>query len=103
MKRVIDRMVYNTETAELVYEFSNGLSFSDFNALREKLYLTKKGNWFLHYHGGANTKYAEKSGQWSGEGMGIVPFGYEEALEWLEKHEATEMIEKHFGDELEEA
>jgi hypothetical protein len=103
MKKVIDRMVYNTETAELVYEFSNGRGFSDYNFLREDLYLTKKGNWFLYYHGGAATKYSENSGQWSSDGRGIIPFSADEALEWLEKRDATEEIEKHFSNLLEEA
>lgn len=55
MKKVINGKVYNTETAEEVasYSFSNS---NDFRYIREKLYRTKKGNWFLYGEGGPMTK-----------------------------------------------
>jgi len=45
MKKIINRKVYNTETAELIGEYWNGLSINDFHYVYEELYITKKGNY----------------------------------------------------------
>ncbi|SHK06544.1 hypothetical protein SAMN02745975_03562 [Geosporobacter subterraneus DSM 17957] len=47
MKKIINRKVYNTETAELLGKYWNSLGNDDFNYLHEELYITKKGNMFL--------------------------------------------------------
>lgn len=49
MKRIINKKVYNTETATLIAETTNGLSYSDFNCIKEDLYRTKKGQYFINY------------------------------------------------------
>lgn len=38
MKKIIKNRVYDTSTAKKIGEFSNGLSYSDFDYLRETLY-----------------------------------------------------------------
>lgn len=103
MKRVINRKVYNTETATLVAEFDNGLGYNDFNAVREKLYITKKGNWFLHAWGGAASEYAETNGQYAHDADHIIPFYPEDALDFLERVNDNDAIEKYFSSEIEEA
>lgn len=102
MKRIINKKVYNTETATLIAETTNGLSHNDFNYIQEDLYITKKGQYFINYYGGAATCYAEKNGQYSSEGEGIILYSNEEALRFLEAHNFTEEIEKYFADEIEE-
>ncbi|SDZ00521.1 hypothetical protein SAMN05660462_01515 [Proteiniborus ethanoligenes] len=103
MKKIINRKVYNTETAELLGKYWNGLGNDDFNYLHEELYITKKGSMFLCYSGGALSKYGE-SGYGCGWGTeGIIPLEPEEAYEWLEKNDCHEAIEKYFADKLEEA
>lgn len=99
MKKIINRKVYNTETAELLDEYWNGLSTKDFHYIYEQLYKTKKGNWFLYYSGGALSKYGE-----SGSGTeGIIPLEPEEAYEWLERNDCFELIDKYFSDVIEDA
>lgn len=101
---VIKHKRYNTETATLIGEWGNGLGCGDFNAMTEKLYVTKKGSFFLYYWGGARTKYADAA--WGGgrcEGEGIRPMDASDALSWLEKHDCIEGIEKYFADKIEDA
>ena len=103
MKKIITRKVYNTETAELIGKYWNGLSTNDFHYVYEELYITKKGSWFLYYSGGALSKYGE-SGYGRGWGTeGIIPLESEEAYKWLERNDCHEAIEKYFSDKLEEA
>jgi len=103
MKQIINKKTYDTKTAELIASWNNNLSNSDFNAIREELYLTKKGAWFFCYWGGANTCYSETAGNCSSEGSGIKVMSSEEAYKWLESNQFTEAIEKYFSSEIEEA
>lgn len=103
MKKVVNGKVYNTDTAEEVANYSNGLGGRDFRNVDESLYKTKKGAWFLAGEGGPMTKYARACGNMTGGGDDIIPMSAEEALEWLEHHDETEAIEEHFADSIEEA
>jgi len=99
MKKIINRKVYNTETAELIGKYWNGLSTNDFHYVYEELYITKKGNWFLYYSGGALSKYGESGRRTEG----IIPLEPEGAYEWLERNDCFEVIDKYFSDFLEDA
>jgi len=103
MKRIIDNKVYNTETATKVGSYSNFLGPSDFNFINETLYITKKGNWFLEYCGGARTRYCKPVGNMTGGGEGILVLSEDEAYDFLEEHHLTEAIQKHFEHRIEEA
>jgi hypothetical protein len=103
MKAIINGKRYNTETAEHIAKFHNGLSHSDFNYIYETLYRTKKGNWFLHGEGGAATKYSKAAGNMSSGGEHIVPMNDDEVKTWLENTEHPEVIEKYFPDDIEDA
>jgi hypothetical protein len=103
MKKVIDGKLYNTETAEEIANWSNGLSYSDFNNCEESLFLTKKGAWFLQGEGGAMSKYSRPCGDMTGGGSGFEVLTPDEAMKWLENHNGEEAIIKHFSDVLEEA
>lgn len=95
--------VFNTETAEMIAHYDNGLGSRDFRNLSEGLYITKKGNYFLAGDGGPMTKYAEPCGSnsWGG-GSGIEHISKSEALEWCEMHEIdADIIAKYF--DVEEA
>ncbi len=104
-KRVVDRKVYDTDTAELVHEYWNGYSSRDFKCISEQLYKTPKGNFFLLGAGGAMTKYAVDCGNnsRSGSSDNIIPLTKEEAIEWLETHDGSEKILELFPEEVEEA
>ena len=103
-KKVISPKVYNTETAELVHGYWNGLSTSDFRNVSEDLYRTKNGNYFILGSGGAMSKYAVSCGNsMCGSSDNIVPISEEEVINWLEKHDGDDVITKLFADRLQEA
>ena len=85
MKKVIEGKLYNTETADSLAEWGNGLCYTDFNFLSETLYRTKKGKFYLHGCGGARTRYSEAYGNCRGEGEDIVPLSEAEARKWVEE------------------
>ncbi len=103
MKKIIEGKVYNTETASLIGEYDNGLGHRDFNYVFEKLYKTKKGNYFLAGEGGANSKYSKPSGDGWCDGEGIIPLSKKTALQWAEHYMHSEIIQKEFAEMLEEA
>ena len=101
MKQIIDGMMYNTKTATIIGEYSNGLGESDFRYCWEDLYVTKKGNFFLDGEGGSMSKYSRPCGNMTGGGSRIIALTKEEALEWCEAHLDADEFEEYF--ELEEA
>jgi len=103
MKQIIDGKTYNTDTADCIGNYSNGLGQSDFNNIDEDLYITKKGAFFLYGDGGAMTKYSEPCGNMTREGSGIIPLSEMEALSWMENNGDIEDIEKHFSGLVKEA
>ncbi len=104
-KKVINRKVYDTAMAELIHEYWNGYSNSDFHYLTEDLYRTPKGNFFLLGSGGAMSKYSVDCGNNSSGGSSdnIVPLDKDEVIDWLEAHGGSERILELFPDEVEEA
>jgi len=103
MKKVINGKLYNTETAEKLGDYWNGLGSSNFNNCSEILFKTKKGNYFLHGKGGAATKYAECSGKYASEGVDIIEYTRRDAMEWLSEHDFPNIVEEEFPDLIEEA
>lgn len=102
MRQVINGKVYDTETAELVHEWSNGHYAGDFHRTEETLYRTPRGAYFLHGEGGALSPYSVPVGNWRGGGSEIRPLTEPEALAWLEgKGAPAEVIEGLF--QVEEA
>jgi hypothetical protein len=105
MKKVIDKKLYDTDTADKIAEWDNGhTSKRDFHYCSEDMYRTKKGSWFLYGEGGAASKYAESCGQnETCGGAAIVPLTPDEALEWLSGHGFADEAEKYFSSEIVEA
>lgn len=103
MKQVINRKVYDTETAECLATYDNGLSRSDFRCLSESLYKTKKGAYFLAGEGGPKTRYAEACGNMTSGSSKIIPLTRDEAIEWCEQYRMTSVLKKEFADALEDA
>jgi hypothetical protein len=103
MKKIINRKVYNTETATKIATWDNGLPDNNVHAIEELLYHTEKGAYFLQYWGGAATDYAKSYGVTSSDNSGIKALDDSEAYEWLEKHNFAAEIESHFPDQIEEA
>jgi len=103
MQKVIDRKLYDTETANQIANWSNGRRCTDFAYIEETLYQTKKGNWFLHYEGGAASQYSKSVTGGSAGSEGIKALDNEEAYDWLEAKADADTIKEYFRDEIEEA
>ncbi|MFL0250638.1 hypothetical protein ACJDT4_09420 [Clostridium neuense] len=103
MKKVIEKKVYNTETATLIAEYWNGLGEDDFMYCEEYLYRTRKGSYFLRGSGGPLTKYSESNENQTWGISTIIPISKEEAYEWLEANDKTEAIEEYFSNDIDEA
>ena len=104
MKAIIDRKQYNTETAELVADYSNGLGGGDFNHVREALYRTPKGRYFLHGKGGSMSSWAVRhadNGSSGGEGLRSVSNAL--AYEWAERCLDPGEVLEIFPDMVEDA
>jgi hypothetical protein len=103
MKRIIEKKVYDTETATMVATTSFGNS-SDFKSFAESLYRTKKGNYFLKYRGGPLSKYGVNEGSAGTRGdSGIIVFTHDEAFEWLVSANESDLAAEMFPDKITEA
>ena len=99
MRKVIGGKVYDSETAEEVGSYDNGMGTRDFNHYNETLYKTKNGRYFLCGSGGAASHYAKQCGSnTTCGGSRLIPHSEEDALRWCENNNvAVEEIETHFG------
>jgi hypothetical protein len=100
MNMIIDGKKYDTDTAEKVAGWGNGLHHGDFKHVYEELYRTSKGSWFLHGEGGPMSPYAEGIGRERWNGQRIVPMTDTEAQAWLESHRRVEALEKWFAESI---
>lgn len=98
MKKIIGGRKYDTDTAALIGEWSDGYP-RDFRYECETLYRKRTGEYFLHGEGGAMSKYAVSHGDnsWGG-GEEIIPLSYDRAREWAEKHLDADDYEAAFGE-----
>jgi hypothetical protein len=104
MKTIKNGKIYDTEQAEKICKYSNGLGKRDFRHLRETLYKTEKGNYFLYGTGGPKTKYSTRTANGTSGGKEIKPVSKNEVLDWAEKRGVdVETIEDEFKDQLEQA
>jgi len=102
MKKTINGLTYNTETAALIGSDSYNGSCTDFQSWEENLYVTSKGNYFLQGSGGPMSKYSTPIGNnGRGGGSDIIPLSKEDALAWAEEHDQDAV--EHFVDMVEEA
>lgn len=95
-RKIINGKLYDTETAEFVGSYSNGLGVGNFRNSSEELYKTKKGRWFLCGEGGAMSAWSESYGDSQGPGENIIALTEDEAKEWLEEHSDADTYEQHF-------
>ena len=97
MRKVIRGKLYDTDTATMVAEWSDGYP-RDFRYVSETLYRKRTGEYFVHGEGGPMSRYAESRGQnqYVG-GEAIRPLSYDEAREWTEAHADVDVYESEFG------
>ena len=60
MKRIICKVEYDTDTAELVTKRAHG-TFGDPAGYEERLYKTPEGKYFFYMVGGAQSPFAEET------------------------------------------
>jgi hypothetical protein len=92
VKSVIDGKLYDTEKAEYIAGWDNGQLNSNLDMVTEKLYQTKKGNFFLHREGGARSIY-------DGEPAIKPLYEEDEVKEWLENRRKAEAYIELFDPE----
>jgi len=102
MKQIINRKVYDTETAEQIANHGSIADQGDFYALAETLYKNTSGEYFLHCQGGAATRYAEQTNNGTTYGEEIQVLTKKEALDWCEERSINaDCIIEEFADMLE--
>lgn len=98
MKKIINKKMYNTESAECVGSdsFSNQ---RDFHYWSEELYRKSSGEFFLYGEGGPLSSYRKEvdMNEWSG-GWDIIPMTDEEARDWAEGHLSADEYIDIFGE-----
>lgn len=103
MKKVINKKVYNTDTATQIGVWENGHYTSDFAYACERLYVTRKGAYFIHGEGGAYSSYRAACGNSFGYGEEIKVLTESEALAWASEKLGGDIVDEHFSGLLEEA
>ena len=99
MKKIINGRLYNTETAEKIAEWNNGIYGNDFRSCEETLYKKKTGEYFIYGSGGALSKYSVPCGNNGSSGASdITPVTKEQAKIWLETKGDTETYIHEFGE-----
>lgn len=97
MRKIIRGRMYNTETAQRIGSWDNGMSGGDLEYTSETLYRKRTGEFFLDGCGGARSRYAEVDGNMMAPGNRIVPMTFDQAREWAEEHLTPEKYESAFG------
>lgn len=98
MKKIIEGHVYDTDKATEIGCADNGLAYNDLNWVRDTLYRTRSGRYFIHGEGGANTRYAEvrENNSWIA-GERITPMLTREARIWAEQNLDADEYEAAFS------
>ena len=76
MKKLICKVEYDTETAELIKKRAHG-AFGDPAGYEEDLYQTPEGLYFLHVGGGETSPYPTED---------IIRLAKTKVNDWMEKH-----------------
>jgi len=98
MKKILNGKLYNTETAEYIGAYSNGLSYTDFHYFCETLYQKKNKEFFLYCEGGARSPYASHCGDTTTGGNRFVPLSEDDARKWIEQWLDAEIYIELFGE-----
>ena len=99
MKKIINGRMYDTETAEKIEEWDNGIYGNDFRSCEETLYKKKTGEYFIYGSGGANSKYSIPCGSNGRSGSSdIIPLTKDEAKIWMEEKGDPDAYTKEFGE-----
>lgn len=98
MNKVINGKRYDTETAERVGWWDNGLLANDLDWYSEELFRKRTGEFFLLCDGGARSRVAKRDGSGMVGGESIEPIGREEAEKWVSERMDADAYAELFGD-----
>ena len=76
MKKIICKVEYDTENAQIVAKFTNG-ELGDPAGYEETLYMTAEGKYFIYTNGGAESIYPEEN---------IKRISKDKAEAWVAEH-----------------
>jgi hypothetical protein len=88
----INGVIYNTMNSRLIHESSKIISVDNsekVSMVKEKLFITKDGSYFLYGSGGAGSRYAIRSVSGVNtisSGEDIIPLTAVEARKWAQDH-----------------
>ena len=97
MKKIINRKLYDTNTAEFIANYCYGCG-GDLYFLNASLYRKKTGEFFLGGEGGARTKYGDTDGDSYFGSWDIIPLTEDEARDWIEEHCSADEYIEVFGE-----
>ena len=102
MRKIINKKMYDTDTADFVEEFENTPYKNNYQYYIKTLYRKKTGEFFLHGYGNAASKYAEvRADRMRSPGEIIIPLTEDEAKNWVEQYSDVDTYIELFG-EIEE-
>ena len=79
LKKIINKTTYNTDTSIKLGALNVG-EYGDPTGYEERLFETKKGEYFLYGNGGAESKYTEET---------IALLSEKEVKEWLKENKKS--------------
>ena len=98
MRKVINRRLYDTDTAESIGDWENCCDRGNFHYCSETLYRKRTGELFLHGEGHGLSPYGKTYGDgMRGWGEAIVPLAEDDARDWVEEHLDADAYESLFG------
>ena len=104
MKAIINGLRYDTDNAEKVHAWTNGLARGDLRFRTKTLYRTRGGRWFIHHEGGPMTDLAQRVGDGTiTGGEKIEPVSEDDAFRFLVTHGGEEAAERYFADQVQDA
>jgi len=106
MEKLIDGKLYSTDNAQLITStYPNGTQDrSNFRFLKESLYVTENGAYFIAGEGGPRTKYSQPAatgGTTGGEDIRVL--SEDDAFEWCQRHDKVATAREHFPDHFDPA
>ena len=91
--------MYDTDTAEKIQEWDNGIFGNNFRTCEETLYKKTTGEYFIYGSGGALSKYSISCGNNSSCGSSdIIPLTKDRAKIWMETNGNPDVYINEFGE-----
>lgn len=97
MKQIIEKILYNTKTAQLIASWDNQYSLNNSNAKFEKLFLSPEGYYFIFKSSIPDTSYFLKLHNKISVNSKFIPISEEKTIRWLYDKGFFSIIMKFFS------